>query len=255
MAKKILGMNRGTAIGVGIGGVTLTAYLIYRHQKTAAASAAAATQSAQAASAYGYGSAYAYGYGQPPGGYYGYGEPGGYYGYGASGSFAPTGYYGYGTPINNTPPSTPVTTNAQWAQAAINQLQGDGYDPMTVSQTLGAYELGQPVTAANEGIVQAAIGIEGYPPQPGSNGYPPAINVQGTPGGGGGGGQGGGGGGNVTVPSVTNSRAEVARAALRHAGLTYNISDNATGVVSRQSPAAGKSVAKGSKVTLTLKKG
>lgn len=178
--------NKGTVIGVSIGGVAVSAYMIYHYQKkNQAAQAAASTAASQAASGYGYGSGSGsgtYGYG-----YYGYGEPGITYGYGASGGFYPQGYYGYGTP---TPAAVPNATNAQWAQAAINQLTQDGYSAQTVASALGAYELGQPVTAAQESIINAAIGIEGYPPQSGPNGYPPAIHVQGTPGGGGGGGQG-----------------------------------------------------------------
>jgi hypothetical protein len=175
--------NKGTVIGVTIGGVTVSAYLIWRKQKKNAALQAASAQAAQQASGYGYG------YGMAASAAYGYGN--GYYGYGggSSGSF-PAGYYGYGVPL---PPTGPLpvanTTNAQWAQAAITQLESDGYDPQSVAAALGAYELGQPVQPSQQGIIQAAIAVEGYPPVAGANGHPPAINVQGTTGGGTGGGQ------------------------------------------------------------------
>jgi PASTA domain len=244
--------NKGTVIGVSIGGVTLAGYLIYRERKKSAAAAAASAATAAASSSYGYGAVAGYGYGSAYMGY-GYGVQNNY-GYGASGGFEPTGYYGYG--VTEPPVVQPVanTTNAQWAQAAITQLEQEGYDPQTVGAALGAYELGQPVSATQVTIIDNAIGIEGYPPVPGASGNPPGIVQQGTNGGGGGGGQGGGGSGNVTVPNVVGQRADAARPALRKAGLTYNIGDTATGTVTKQSPTGGKSVTKGSKVTLTLKK-
>lgn len=179
-------VNKGTVVGVSIGGFAVAGFLIYRAEKkkkAQSAAAAAASAQSQAASGYGYGAA------GLNNGYYGYGEPSPYgaYGYGAMGAGYTPGYYGYGTPIPQQ--AAPITTNAQWAQAAINQLSSEGYDAQAVSAALGAYELGQPVTAAQQTIIQSAIGIEGYPPQAGANGDPPGINVQGTPGGGTGGGQ------------------------------------------------------------------
>jgi hypothetical protein len=251
----ILGtVNKGTAVGVGIGGLAVAGFLIYRESKKskqAAAAAASAQQSANAANANGYGYGYGYGVGNtnPPGDYYGYGEP---YGYGASGGF-PAGYYGYGVAE---PQAFANTTNAQWAQAAISQLTGEGYDAQTVSAALGAYEEGQQVTPAQQTIIQAAIGIEGYPPVPGTNGYPPSINVQGTSGGGSGGGQGSGTGTMVKVPNVEGKRVSAANAALKAVGLTGHLSgDRKPGVayyVNSQTPAAGTSVASGSTVDLGI---
>jgi PASTA domain len=247
-------VNKGTAVGVGIGGFTLAGYFVYREVKKmkAQSAAAAAAQSQVTASGYGYGMASGYGYGAYPYGFYGYGEapP---YGYGASGGFNATGYYGYGVP----PTSQAVanTTNAQWAQAAINQLSGEGYDPQAVSAALGAYELGQPVTSAQQTIIQAAIGIEGDPPQSGSGGYPPAIHVQGTPGGGTGGGQ---TNTTVTVPNVVKLRGEAAKTLIQKAGL-HDAQEPATTpkgkttTVTSQSPKAGTKVAPGSTVTVKVK--
>jgi hypothetical protein len=165
--------NKGTVVGVSIGGFAVAGYLIYRRVKTSKASAAATAQAAQQATGYGYGTGFY------PSGYYGYGEP--TYGYGASGGF-PAGYYGYGTPI--TTPTATITTDAQWAQAAINQLTQEGYDAQTVSAALGAYLAGQPLAPTQVTIVQSAIAIEGNPPQ-----AAPPMQIQGTPGGGTGGGQ------------------------------------------------------------------
>lgn len=174
--------NKGTVVGVAIGGTVLAAYMIIHKRKTAAKQAAAAASAASAASGYGYGASAGYGYGVAyDNGYYG--------GTGASGGFA-AGYYAYGTP---TPAAGPLpiasATNGQWTQAAISQLTQDGYDAQTVSAALGAYITGSPVTATQQSIIQQAIAIEGYPPQSGAGGYPPSIHVQGTTGGGTGGGQ------------------------------------------------------------------
>jgi len=206
--------NKGTVIGVTLGGVTIAGYMIYRRQKKAAALAAASAASAKASSGYGYGAASAasgYGYGN---GYYGYGNgvatsP---YGYGASGGFD-AGYYGYGVPYppGETTQAVAYTTNAQWAQAAINQLQNDGYSAQSVSEALGPYELGQPISAAQESIVQAAIAIEGYPPVPGQSGNPPGFNIQGTTGGGTGGGQ-------TTSPKTITANGTETMAAIARAG-------------------------------------
>jgi hypothetical protein len=243
--------STGTVIGVTIGGVVVSGYMLYhysaKNKKQAAAAATAQTQ-AQAASGYGV----AYGYGN---GYYGYGEvvnsP---YGYGASGGFA-AGYYGYGVPNPPTVGAVANTTNAQWAQAAITQLSQDGYDTSSIAAALGAYELGAPVTATQQGIIQAAIAVEGYPPVSGANGDPPGINVQGTPGGGTGGGQGGGGtGGSVSVPNVVGQRANNGIATLKAAGFQTTTSPFRnplkTYIITAQNPSG--SAASGSLVTLTV---
>lgn len=239
--------SKGTVVGVTIGGFAVAGYLIYRSNKKkqqAAAAAAAQQQQAQASASYGYG--------QSLSGYYGYGMPASE---GSSGGFYPSGYYGYGTPIGG---GVPNATNAQWAQAAINQLEGEGYNPQTVSAALGAYELGQPVTPAQVTIIQSAIGIEGYPPQEGPNGYPPAIHAQGTPGGGGGGGQGGGGGGGdeIDVPNVVGDRAEEGLSDLRAAGFRAKTSPprNPTRLyrITSQSPAGGTHARRGSLVTVRV---
>ena len=78
----------------------------------------------------------------------------------------------------------PFTSTAAWSQYAISVLEGNGYDPGALSSELGAYINGQPVTAAQESDINAAIAVAGYPPVAGANGYPPAINVSGSKSGG-----------------------------------------------------------------------
>jgi hypothetical protein len=231
--------SKGTVVGVTIGGFAVAGYMIYRYQQKQRAQASAVANS-QATSGYGYGST-PYGYGA--GAYYGYGEPGIGYGYGS--------YYGYGVPQPPAAQSVTPSTNAQWAQAAINQLSQEGYNPMAVSSALGAYELGQPVNASQVNIVQAAIGIEGYPPVPGPNDFPPNIKHEGTPGGGGGGGQ----GGKVSVPKITGLGGEEARDLLQTAGLKdaqipAKTPQGKRTRVTSQTPSAGKRVNTGSTVTV-----
>lgn len=238
--------RRAVVIGVVVVGGGLAGYEIYKYQKNKQAAAQAATASAAAASGYGYGIQSPYGYGT---------NAGITYGYGASGGF-PAGYYGYGTPSppGGTPPPVAATTNAQWDQAAITQLTQDGYDPATVSGALGAYLNGQQVGSAQVNIIDAAIGVEGYPPVAAPSGFPPAIKTGGTPGGGGGGGQGGGGG--ATVPTVVGERAEAAIAKLKAAGFKARTSPARnparTYIVTGQNPAGGSQAAPGSTVTVNI---
>jgi hypothetical protein len=236
-------MSKGKKAGFIIGGVGVTGFLIYREvkkNKQQQAAAAAAAQTANSASS-GYG--YGYGYGMPPSDYYGYGESGGFQ----------AGYYGYGTPEPSGVLAVATTTNAQWTQAALTQLQQNGTDAGTAAAALGAYIAGAAVTPAQQTIIQEALAIEGYPPQSGANGYPPSINVQGTTGGGSGGGQTGNsssstgsgsgsgtsstssgtstssGGGTATAtqtqaPNVVGQRADQALTTVRAAGFTAKTS-------------------------------
>jgi hypothetical protein len=135
-------------------------------------------------------------------------------------------------------------------------LQADGYDSATISGALGAYLNGQQVDSSQVNIVDAAIGVEGYPPVAGASGYPPAIKTGGTPGGGGGGGQ--GGGGTITVPNVVGQRANAAIAKLKAVGLKYHSLTGArtptkTYTVASQSPTAGQKVNAGTSVGLAFK--
>jgi hypothetical protein len=86
------------------------------------------------------------------------------------------------------------STNASWAQQVEAYLQNLGYDPTAVAAAIGKYLTGQALTADQSGIVAAAQGFFGNPPQ----GAP--VPVTSPPGGqGGGGGTGTGGGSTKTL--------------------------------------------------------
>lgn len=244
--------NKKALVGISIGGAGVAGYLIYRAHKTKTAAAATT-----ASSGYGYGTASTgYGYGSSQ---YGYGEPvngygAGYYGYGGSGGFGSGGgnaYYGYGV---GTPPTAPqATTNAGWSQAAIKQLQHDGYHANNAAGALGVYITGRQPTAEQRKVIDAAIAIEGYPPVAGPNDFPP--NVKSTSGGGGGGQNlGGGGGGSSTgsdkvdVPDVVGRSYAQSVALLKAKGLKAE--RNGPGKIVQQRPAANTKVDKGSTVVL-----
>jgi hypothetical protein len=170
--------NKGTVIGVAIGGFAVAGYLIYREVQKNKAAQAATAQAAASSAGYGYGSGnyYGYGLGPFPNGYYGYGDE---YGYGGMGETGNTyNYYGYGSGIG----------------------QGTGPTGTGTGPTGGKSKI-------------------------------------------------------VTVPNVVGDRADTARQALRSAGLTYNISDTASGSVTKETPKAGSRVSRGTRVALTVKKG
>lgn len=172
------GLFAGGLAVVGVGG-----YMLWKHMKKSSPPIPPTGPQVpgNTPTAAGYGYAYGYGSyaGQMPSQYgYGYGPYG--YGFGQYGGGS-TGSYGYG--------GGPVvaTTNAQWAQNATTALVNQGYPSTSVLTALGAYLAGKQITqgSSQDTTIQAAIALEGYPPQPGTTGYPPAVNYSGT------GGQGG----------------------------------------------------------------
>jgi hypothetical protein len=162
--------------GIVVGGAGI-AYWIYEKNKKAQAAAAST------GSGYGYGyGAYAYGYGQPGYGY-GYGSGAGY-GYGAFGGGSVGGAYnagvpgyGYGYGSGTGGGTATASTNAQWSEAAVSALTAQGYDGTAVLAALGQYLMGGSLTSDQAAIVSAAVAAEGYPPQSGPNGYPPAMHT------------------------------------------------------------------------------
>jgi PASTA domain len=246
------GLIAGLIVGaVGIG------YFYIKHKE----SASTATASTASPNAYGYGYG-GYGYGS-----YGYNNPafnepyiGGEYGYG--------GLYGYGIGEgygvgSSTAPAAVVTTNAAWAQAAENYLTSQGgYDAGTVAAALGIYITGSTLSTAQQAIVEAAIAFEGYPPDAGANGYPPAMHTSAATGQGGGSGTGtgtgtgtGSGTKNITVPNVQGKRLLTGVAQLKAAGLkTHNsgFSAKSLNYIVSQTPGAGTKVASGTTVDLGL---
>lgn len=84
--------------------------------------------------------------------------------------------YGVGTgpQVENGPP---FSTNAAWSQYAITVLVGNGMDAAPLTDALGAYLAGAPVTAAQQALINDATAVAGLPPTAGTNGKPPGINV------------------------------------------------------------------------------
>lgn len=159
----------------GVGG-----YVWWKHKKMAA-SAPSVTSGAAAAYGYGYGyGAYGYNVDQEladeelAAGGYGYGG----YGYGISG-VGSVGL-GVGSPVPPVQVSPVASTNAEWAQAAETYFANNGiYDATTAAAALGKYITGGTLSANQQAVVQAAIGVEGYPPTAGTNNFPP--NMHSTP--------------------------------------------------------------------------
>jgi hypothetical protein len=217
--------NRGVLIAGGGALVVVGTYVLIKHEKAKAAASVQAGTSAggAAASGYGYGYGYSYGYGEvtpypyPNADEYGYGA----YGYGLYNPY--TGSY-VGAVGGGYPATVAQTTNAEWTQAALSALEAQGVAGTTALAAIGMYLAGQPVSAANAQIVQQAIALEGYPPQQGPNGYPPAIQQQQST---------GQGGGTGTTPAT--SKAPKAATGLRVTSASKNsISYTWTGVPGSQ---------------------
>jgi|SRR5215467_143824 len=60
---------------------------------------------------------------------------------------------------------TAPSTNASWAQQVESYLQNLGYDPVATAAAIGKYLTGQTLTSDQSGIVSAAQGFFGPPPQ------------------------------------------------------------------------------------------
>jgi hypothetical protein len=69
-----------------------------------------------------------------------------------------------GIPLQTADSTGVILTDAQWTAAAESALAGL-YDPTAVSNALGLYLSGQPLTGDQQLIVRAAWAIEGKPPQ------------------------------------------------------------------------------------------
>lgn len=154
----------GGAIAIGVVGIYF--YRNKKQQQDAAASVAAAgSTEIDPATGYPYGSAedaaalqsqnnYAM-----PGGY-------GFTGYAGGSGSSP---FGTGAPGN-------FNSNAEWAQYVENyEVTNLGADAPTVGNAIGKYLTGQVLTSDQQGLVQSAIAIAGYPPVSGPNGNPPGF--------------------------------------------------------------------------------
>jgi hypothetical protein len=86
---------------------------------------------------------------------------------------------GVSSPVTTTStPSPVITTNAQWAGYAEQLLGSDGSD--AIAAAISKYISGQPVTAAQQTIIQEAIAVAGSPPVSGPSGDPPGLNTTAT---------------------------------------------------------------------------
>jgi len=153
-------------IGLGVAGVG--AYLWHKHRQAQAQDTGG--------SDYGYGQ---YGYGQyaPSDGYYGYG-----YGYGQYGTqgFGGGGYYPY-PPVPSTPVPAGITTNSQWVNSAVKRLTSFGVNRNAALAALSRYVEALPLTPHQQHLTELAIGIRGYPPVSGPDGFPPKWHAQHSP--------------------------------------------------------------------------
>lgn len=230
---------KGGLFAGGLAVVGTGAYLWYKHQKN---QALAATPAAAATPGYGYGAASAYGYAQAAFGY-GYGPAGyGFGEFGAAGFPGPVSPYGYAVAAPQ--------TNAQWSQNATTMLVNQGYTGTAVLTALGAYLSGKPVVqgSSEDTTIQAAIAVEGEPPQPGTGGYPPAVNYQGS--------NPGQTGGTVTVPNLQGMTLDRADSILSAAGLKFNTSPGKDKkgydrIVTGQNPKQGQKAKSGSFVSIS----
>lgn len=239
----------GTATVIGVGGVGIAGYMVYRYKKQKKQATAVASSGA------GYGYGQGYGYNQySPYGTAGFGYGSGYYGsfgYGTDFGAIPGGFPGGGpgpTQVGGTGQGygygTQPQTQQQWIAAATTALEKDGYSATAVQNALGRWFLGMDLTTNQVNIVSAAIGAVGDPP-----GNVPPVKTRG-------GGDGQDGTGKVMVPNVVGLRVEEANEELRGAGLRSTFaqrSPNTPYVVTAESPKAGKSVTPGSVVHLSIR--
>jgi hypothetical protein len=137
------------------------------------------------------------------------------------------------------------TTNAQWEQECITNLEAGGVAQSTISAAesgLPRYLAKLSLSAAQATAVQIAVGLTGQPPVGGPYAIirtPAAPPSQ----------------AGVTVPSLKGLSGSAAKAKLEAAGLKDHQVPAATpkgkhATVTSQSPAAGKKVSKGSSVTV-----
>lgn len=143
----------------------------------------------------------------------------------------------------------PFANNSAWENWAVQQLitNDPGISQANLTTALGLYLNGQPVSPADKTLIFDATGTAGDPPVAGPNGYPPKVRTDGSK---------GGGSGTVTVPDVKGQPQEAAYALIAQAGLKPEGSKDIHGkvlFVVSQTPAAGRKVAHGSKVTLVSK--
>lgn len=161
---------KGGVLAGGLAVVGVAGYLIYKHYTTPkgvpAPGGGAYGYGGYGAASFGYGSlgAYGYGSGYSPYGTGGFGGGGQYYPWGPG-----TAGYGYGSG------GQPITTNAQWGQAAEAALGSTGRD--STAAAIAKYLFGAPMTPDQALIAQEAEAVTGPPPIAGILGYPPKMHI------------------------------------------------------------------------------
>jgi len=144
----------------------------------------------------------------------------------------------------NAPAPATVTTNAEWEQEAIANLEAGGVSQATVRNAesgLPRYLAHLALSAEQATAVRLAVGLTGPPPSggpfairvaPSGHHPPPAAKVK--------------------VPGVTGRQYAAAREALEKAGFKVRAVPRGAGIVAFQDPAAGAEADKGSAVTLHM---
>jgi len=154
------------------------------------------------------------------------------------------GYVAY--PVTGTSGGPPFTDNGQWAQYVEQYFTGTlGAAPGPIADALGKYLSGEPVTPAQQSLIEQAIAFAQRPPVAGTNGMPPSINITAhhppppppPP-------------AKVKIPHVTGDAYAIAEHKLAAAGLKIHRSQPFIGVVGHTSPAEGSEVKHGSTVTV-----
>jgi hypothetical protein len=178
-----------------------------------------------------------------------YGDTSGLVGYDAQGNPVYADTVGYG-------PAPSFVSNGAWSQAAQQYLVAStGADAGTVAAALGTYLAGQPLTSAQASVVQQAIAFFGQPPQAGSNGYPPSLNLSGASGSSGGSTGSGGSGDSGTGAAGAGAISNLQPSAVTRTSFTvrWNPAHGAThGYAYNVTQLNGKSVKKGTTKTTSV---
>lgn len=176
--------KKTTVYMIGAGLVLVGGIAYYRSKKTAAAAAQAASVAQAGGTTTDPATGYPYGSAEDAAALAAqanYNTGSGYAGYGYGNQYP----YSGGQPGTS---QTGFTDNASWAQAfetyATENLNANA---AVVGNALGKYLTGQPLTSDQISVVEQAIAFEGYPPQAGTNGFPPSYHNIPSGGGNGGG--------------------------------------------------------------------
>lgn len=164
-------------------------------------------------------------------------------GVGAGEFFDPnTGQFDLSQPFTGGTATPTVTTNAEWEQEAIADLQAGGVSQATISNAeagLPRYLAHLTLSPAQASAVQIAVGLAGPPPTGGPYAIRQAPEPPASP--------------KVTVPKVTGKSYDAASAELGAHGLHARRAEPDVGTVTAQDPAAGARVHKGATVVLSGK--